>query len=191
MRKVNVNLIKKAIKELCLKANVELRPDVLKALKLALNKEKNRPKRVVQAIIGNAKVAKNSRLAICQDTGLVEVFLQIGQDVRLLGGNLSNAINDGVRGAYKIGFFRKSVVSDPLVRKNTNTNTPAVMYTEIVPGKKIKITVAPKGFGSENKSAVKMLLPTANDSEIEDFVLDVVKSAGPEACPPWHRWHNG
>jgi len=185
MRKINVTKIKKAVSQLCIKANVELRPDVLTALKKALKKETGRPARLIRSIIENAKIAKKDKLAICQDTGVVEVFLELGQEVQLTGGSLTQAIDAGVADGYKKGFFRKSVVGDPFIRKNTNTNTPSVIYTNITPGKKVKITAVPKGFGSENKSAIKMFLPTAGEKEIEDYIIDIVKSAGPEACPPF------
>lgn len=186
MREIDVSKIKDAVTELCLKANFELRKDVLKALRRALKEEADkRPKNILKSIIENARIAKSKRLAICQDTGMVSVNLEIGQDVALVGGDLKGSINDGVKEAYNKGYLRKSVVDDPLIRKNTNTNTPCIIFTEIVEGDRLKITVSPKGFGSENKSSIKMFRPTNSISDIKEFVLEVVKRAGPDACPPF------
>lgn len=184
MRKIKVQKIRDTVEELCLKANFELRPDVLAALRKAARLEKGRAKRIIESIIENAKLAKSKRIAICQDSGMVFVHMEIGQDVSFTGGSLRKAVNDGVRKAYKEGFLRKSVVDDPLIRKNTRTNTPCVIAMDIVDGSKVRITVSPKGFGSENKSAIRMFKPTASLIEIKDFILDVVKKAGPDACPP-------
>jgi len=185
MRKINVSIIKEAVAELCLKANFELRKDVLRALKTGLAKEKNiRAKNIIKSIIENAELAKKERIAICQDTGMVIVHIEIGQNVLLVGGDLNEAINEGVAEAYKKGYLRKSVVSDAIVRENTNTNTPAMIYTDIVEGDKIKLAVSPKGFGSENKSMIKMFKPTDPFENIKEFILDVVRKAGPDACPP-------
>ena len=186
MRKVNIAKIRDAVRDLCLEANFALRRDILAALKAALAKETDRRARnILKAIVENAWIAKAERLAICQDTGMVSVFLDIGQGVALVGGGLEKAVNDGVKEAYKIGYLRKSVVTDPILRKNTGTNTPCVVHTTIVPGAKVKIAVVPKGFGSENKSRIKMFRPTASIGEIKDFVLEVVREAGPDACPPF------
>ncbi len=185
MRELNVSRIKEVVTELCLKANFELRKDVLKAIRGALKKEKGAfARNILKSIVENASLAKKKRLAICQDTGMVLVHLEIGQDVALVGGDLKKAINDGVREGYDKGSLRKSVVDDPILRKNTNTNTPAVIYTDIVEGDRVKIEVTPKGFGSENKSRIMMFKPTASLDEIKTFVLDVVKAAGADACPP-------
>jgi len=184
MRKVDVQKIKDTIKRLCLKANFELRHDVLDALKKAARIEKGRAKRIIESIIENAELAKKKKIAICQDTGMVFVYMEIGQDVAFTGGSLRKAVNNGVREAYREGYLRKSVVDDPIIRKNTGTNTPCVIVTDIVDGNKVKITVSPKGFGSENKSMIKMFKPTASPKEVEGFILDVVRSAGPDACPP-------
>lgn len=185
MREVRVDKIKEAVTELCLKANFELRKDVLKALRLASKKETGKgAKNILKAIIENAKIAKKKRIAICQDTGFVSVFLEIGNAV-ILSGDILAAVNKGVEEAYKKGYLRKSVVYDPLTRKNTTTNTPCVIHIDIVEGDRIKIIVSPKGFGSENKSAIKMFRPTDSEEDIMDFVLDVVKKAGPDACPPF------
>lgn len=184
-REINVSKIKEAVYDLCLKANFELRKDVLKALRAGLSKEKNpRAKNIIRSIIDNAKLAKKKRIAICQDTGIVVVHLDIGQNVALTGGDLTKAVNEGVEEAYRKGYLRKSVVSDALFRENTKTNTPAVIHTDIVEGDKIKLSVSPKGFGSENKSMIKMFRPTDHIDRIKEFVIDVVKKAGPDACPP-------
>ncbi|MFA5143482.1 MAG: fumarate hydratase [Candidatus Omnitrophota bacterium] len=185
MREVGVSKIRDAVCELCLKANFELRKDVLKALRASLSKEtRPRPKNIIRSIIENAKLAGKKRIAICQDTGMVVVHLEIGQDVALAGGSLKEAVNGGVEEAYRKGYLRKSVVDSPLARKNTNTNTPAIIYTEIVNGDKVKVALSTKGFGSENKSMIKMFKPTESLESIKAFVLDVVKKAGPGACPP-------
>ncbi|MDD3905837.1 MAG: fumarate hydratase [Candidatus Omnitrophica bacterium] len=185
MREINVSKIKDAVAELCLKANFELRRDVLKSLKTAVAKEKNpRAKNILKAIIDNARLARTKRIAICQDTGMVIVHLEIGQNVALRGGALKGAVNAGVAEAYRKGYLRKSIVSGALFRENTKTNTPAVIYVDIVDGNNVKISVSPKGFGSENKSAIKMFKPTDSADEIKEFVIDVVKKAGPDACPP-------
>lgn len=186
MREIDVAKIKNAVSELCLKANFELRKDVLKAMRSALKKEKNsRARNILKSMIENARFAKTKKLAICQDTGMVVVHLAIGQNVALVGGDLKKAVNDGVREAYYKGYLRKSVVDDPLLRKNTKTNTPCVIVTDIVEGDRAAIEVSPKGFGSENKSAIKMFKPTDSVEEIKRFVLDVVNEAGPDACPPF------
>ncbi|MDD5427653.1 MAG: fumarate hydratase [Candidatus Omnitrophica bacterium] len=186
MREINVSEITEAVYELCLKANFDLRKDILKALRSGLSKEKNvRAKNIIKSIIDNAKLARKKRIAICQDTGVAVVHLDIGQDVLLVGGELDKAINEGVGEAYRKGYLRKSVVSDAIERKNTGTNTPAVIYTNIVDGDKVKISVSPKGFGSENKSAIKMFRPTDPVEMIKEFVIGTVKKAGPDACPPF------
>jgi len=185
MREIDVAKIKDAVRELCLKANFELRKDVLMAIKSALKKEANKRSRgILKSIIENARLAKKKRLAICQDTGMVLVNLDIGQDVILVGGDLKKAVNEGVRQAYYKGCLRKSVVDDPFLRKNTNTNTPCITSIDIVEGDKVKIDVSPKGFGSENKSEIRMFRPTASIGEIKNFISEVVKKAGPDACPP-------
>ncbi len=186
MRKINVLKIKDTVRELCLKANFELRGDVLKALKAAYSKETAaRPRKIIKSIIDNAALAGRKRIAICQDTGIAVVYLEIGQDVALVGGKLDEAVNAGVEEAYRKGYLRKSVVKGVFdSRENTKTNTPAVIYTEIVEGGKVKIIVSPKGFGSENKSAIKMFLPADSVEKIKEFVTDTARRAGPDACPP-------
>ena len=185
MRQIDVSKIKDAVRELCLKANFELRKDVLRAVKAALKKETNeRARNILKIIIENAKIAKSKGLAICQDTGMVVVHMEIGQAVSLVGGSLIEAINEGVEEAYRKGCLRKSVVGDPIIRGNTNTNAPASIFTDIVNGDRIKIEVSPKGFGSENKSSIKMFRPTDTTEEIKKFIVQTVKDAGPDACPP-------
>ena len=185
MRKINVNKIKNVVTELCKEANFKLRPDITKALKIALKKETNKKaKSILQILLKNAKIAYEEKRALCQDTGIVCVYIKLGDKVELVG-DYKKAINKGVEEAYRKHFLRKSVVNSPLKRENTRTNTPAIIYTDIVKGSKIEIVVMPKGFGSENKSKVKMMNPTVSEEEIVSFVVDVVKEAGPDACPPY------
>ena len=184
MRKIKDKKITELVKRLAIKANLNLRADVLDALKRALrNEESSSAKNIIKILIENSNIAKKEAIPICQDTGLAEVFCQIGQAVSIEG-DITAAINEGIRLGYKDGYLRKSVVSDPLIRKNTNTNTPCVIHYDIAKGDKIKITVVPKGFGSENASSLKMLKPTDTEEEVVDFVLDTVKHAGCDACPP-------
>lgn len=184
MKKIKANRIQKIVAELCIEANIILRKDVLDAIKLASRMEKNiRAKRILKALIENASIAKNEKIALCQDTGMAVVFLEIGQNLRITG-DLNNAVNSGVRDGYKRGFLRKSIV-EPLSRINTNDNTPAIIHTRIVPGDKLKVCVFPKGFGCEAKFSIKMFEPTAATDEIIDFVVKTVKDAGPDACPPY------
>ena len=186
MRKINVNKIRDTVAELCIKANISLREDIRRAIKRALKKETHkRTKRILNILLENARIAEKEKRAICQDTGIVSVYVEIGQDVRLTGGGLKEGINNGVKEGYKRGFLRKSVVKGPLSRINTATNTPAVIYTEIIKGNRVKLTVMPKGAGSENRSALKMLKPTEGMREIAQFVTETVKEAGPDACPPY------
>jgi len=186
MREINVSKIKNVISGLCIEANVNLRPDIYRALKHASKKEtKKSAKRVLEVLVQNAEIAKKETRPLCQDTGIVSVYIRIGQNVRLVGGGLKQAVNKGVAEGYRKGSLRKSVVKSPILRINTSTNTPAIIYTEIAEGNRLEITVLPKGFGSENKSAVKMLNPTEGEREITGFVLEVVKAAGPDACPPY------
>ncbi|OIO37626.1 MAG: fumarate hydratase, partial [Candidatus Omnitrophica bacterium CG1_02_49_10] len=187
MREIDVSKIKEAVAELCIRANFKLRRDVLSAIKAALKKETDRRARdILKSIIENARLAKGKHLAICQDTGIAVVFLEIGEDVAIVGGDLSEAVDDGVREGYGRGYLRKSIVEDPLFsRKNTSDNAPASIHLDMVKGDKIKIAVLPKGSGSENKSAIKMFNPTAGLEEVKEFILDTVSSAGPGACPPF------
>lgn len=186
MRRINVNKIKDAVSELCIEANINLRDDIRRAIKNALKKEtRKRAKRILEILLQNARIAKRECRALCQDTGMVSVYIEIGQEAKLVGGSLRDAIDKGVREGYEKGFLRKSVVKSPLLRVNTTTNTPSLVYTDIVKGNKLKVTVMPKGFGSENKSKVKMLNPTQSEKDIISFVLQVVRDAGPDACPPY------
>ena len=186
MRTVNSDLIVKAVKGLCIKANLELRPDVLSALRRARKKETSaKAKRMLDIIIYNAAIAKRKRLPICQDTGMVVVYLEIGQDVRIKG-DVNKAVADGVRGAYKDGYFRKSIVRDPLMRTNTNTNLPPVIHVKLVSGNKIRIALVVKGFGCENASRTRMFRPTDPGSSIVNFVASIIKELGSKACPPMY-----
>ncbi len=185
MREVNVSEITSAIAELCMDANFNLGEDVLNAFKSALENEPSPTgKNVLQELITNAEIARDEKVPMCQDTGFAVVFVELGQDVRLVGGNLYDAINEGVRKGYGEGYLRKSIVSDPIKRVNTKDNTPAIIHLDIVPGDKVKLTVAPKGGGSENMSAVKMLNPSDGARGVVDFVVDTVSKAGSNPCPP-------
>jgi len=185
IRRIGADKIRDAVSALCIEANISLRRDVLDALKKALKAEKKRSaKDILKDIVENARIASRSKLPICQDTGMAVVYCEIGQNLMIAGGDLTRSINEGVRDGYRKGYLRKSVVSDPILRENTGSNTPAVIHTRLVPGNKIKIVVAPKGFGSENKSQIKMLKPTASIDEIKRFVMDVVRKSGAGACPP-------
>lgn len=184
MKAISADKIRKAVANLAVEANLVLRADVLAALKKAYLAEKSaRAKNLLQAIIKNAQAAKKEKLAICQDTGMPLVFLELGSNVRIKGG-LYSAVNHGIVDGYKRASLRSSIVQDPLARGNS-TYGPAVIHTEIVPGSKFKITVLPKGFGSENKSQLKMFKPTAAPVEIKKFIVEAVKAAGPDACPPY------
>ncbi len=185
MKEINVSEITKAIKKLCIDANYYLSDDIINGLKKAKEKETfDIAKGVLDKILINADIAANEKVPMCQDTGMTCVFIEIGQDVHIVGGDISSAINSGVAAGYEEGFLRKSVVKDPINRVNTKDNTPAVIYFDIVPGDKLKITVAPKGFGSENMSQIKMLKPSDGLSGVKEFILKVVKEAGPNPCPP-------
>lgn len=184
MRIISANQIKDAVSDLCIRANIDLRKDVLQALKRAYLKEKNRrAKRILNAIIKNASIAKREKLAICQDSGLPVVFGELGQDVRIKG-DLKSAIRKGVESGYKKGHLRNSIVDNPLLRGRSSYRG-AVIHLDLVKGNNLKLTVLPKGFGCENKSQVKMFNPTAKIEEIKNFIIDVVKTAGADACPPF------
>lgn len=186
MRIVNAKVITETVKSLCIKANLELREDVLSALRRAKKKETSaRAKRILDIIIYNALIARKKRLPICQDTGMVVVYLEIGQAVKIRG-DINRAIQEGVRQAYRDGYFRKSVVRDPFMRKNTDTNLPPVIYTRIVPGNRIGVVVAAKGFGCENASRTKMFRPMDSESLIQDFVVGIIEELGSKACPPMY-----
>lgn len=185
MREIHIKDIENAVRELCINANYFIGDDIKEALANAKSKETYViAEDVLDKIIINAGIAENDKMPMCQDTGMACVFLEIGQDVHFVGGLLEDAINEGVRRGYEDGFLRKSVVKDPIDRVNTKDNTPAVIYYEIVKGDKVKITVAPKGFGSENMSKIGMLKPADGLEGVKKFVLDTVKDAGPNPCPP-------
>lgn len=185
MKEVNVIDITKKVREMCIESNYYLCQDIRDRLKEAQDKETFPiAKGILDKIIINADIAKNENMPMCQDTGMACIFVEIGQEVHIKGGSLEDAINEGVRQGYKDGYLRKSVVKDPLNRVNTGDNTPAVIYYNIVAGDKLKITVAPKGFGSENMSKIKMLKPADGLEGVIDFILEVVKIAGPNPCPP-------
>ncbi len=185
MRRINLSKITQNIKEMCIEANYGLTSDMDNALKKSIDTEKSPlGKQILNQLQDNLKIAKEDMIPICQDTGMAVIFLEIGQDVYFEGGSLEDAINEGVRQGYIEGYLRKSVVKDPLIRKNTKDNTPAVIHYEIKPGDKVKITVAPKGFGSENMSRIFMLKPADGIEGVKNAILTAVKDAGPNACPP-------
>ena len=185
MREINVSTLTDVIEKLCIEANNHLPSDVKCAIKDCRACEDGEiAKGVLDNIIENFEIADNENVPICQDTGMACVFLEIGQDVHLTGGDLREAVDEGVRRGYDKGYLRKSVVKDPLRRGNTGDNTPAMLYTEIVPGEQIKVTVGPKGFGSENMSQIRMFKPSAGLQGIKDFILEAVETAGPNPCPP-------
>ncbi len=185
LREISVSEITERISEMCVRANHFLSPDMKKALKCAYEKETNESgKDILSQLEDNLRIAGEEMIPICQDTGMAVVFLEIGQDVHLIGGNLEDAVNEGVRKGYVTGYLRKSVVNDPIIRENTKDNTPAVIHETIVPGDRVKITLAPKGFGSENMSRVFMLKPAQGVEGIKEAVLTAVRDAGPNACPP-------
>lgn len=185
MREIQASQITEVIERLCIEANTVLPQDMKQAIRTCRACEDGEIARgVLDNIIENYEIAENEQVPICQDTGMVCVFLEIGQDVHIAGGDLTEAVNEGVRRGYDKGYLRKSVVKDPVRRGNTGDNTPAMLYTEIVPGDQIKITVGPKGFGSENMSAIRMFKPSAGIQGIKDFILETVENAGPNPCPP-------
>lgn len=185
MRTLNVEEISKNIKEMCIEANHFLSKDMDIAMKNAVSTEKSPlGKKILSQLQDNLKIAGKDMIPICQDTGMAVVFLEIGQDVHFEGGNLEDAVNEGIRRGYVDGYLRKSVVKDPILRENTKDNTPGIIHYKIVPGDQVKIKVAPKGFGSENMSQVYMLKPADGIDGVKDAVLDAVKLAGPNACPP-------
>ena len=177
--------ITKAVAKMCKEANYFLGNDIVEAYKKALEREERQvAKEILEQLIENAEIARKEEMPICQDTGMAVVFVELGQEVEIEGGNLEEAINVGVSKGYKEGYLRKSVVDGPLDRENTGDNTPAVIHTEVVPGDELKITVAPKGFGSENMSRIKMLKPADGKEGVKEFVLNTVEEAGPNPCPP-------
>ena len=185
MREANVSIITDNIKEMCIEANHFLTDDMKNVFENAVkNEESALGKQVLGQLEENLKIAGEDMIPICQDTGMAVVFINVGQDVHLTGGDITDAINEGVRRGYVEGYLRKSVVKDPIYRENTKDNTPAVIHFNIVPGDKVDITVAPKGFGSENMSRVFMLKPADGIEGVKEAILTAVKDAGPNACPP-------
>lgn len=185
MREIQASVITDTIERLCIEANQVLPDDIKKSIQACRASEDGQIAcGILDNIIENYQIAENEQVPICQDTGMACVFLEIGQDVHIAGGDLTEAVNEGVRRGYTNGYLRKSVVKDPVRRGNTGDNTPAMLYTEIVPGENIKITVGPKGFGSENMSAIRMFKPSAGIEGIKDFIIETVETAGPNPCPP-------
>ena len=185
MREIQCSKITEVIRKLCIEANEHLPEYVKCAIKTARKEEDGEiAKGILDNIIENYEIADRENVPICQDTGMAVVFMEIGQDVHITGGDLTECVNEGVRQGYTDGYLRKSVVKDPIRRGNTGDNTPAILYTEIVPGEQIKITVGPKGFGSENMSRIMMFKPSAGLEGIKDFIIETVKFAGPNPCPP-------
>lgn len=185
MRNISAEIITNNIKEMCIEANHFLSPDMKRVFEKAADEETSAlGKQILGQLRENLEIAGTDMIPICQDTGMAVVFMKVGQDVHIEGGSLSDAINEGVRQGYVEGYLRKSVVKDPIERENTRDNTPAVIHYDIVPGDKLDITIAPKGFGSENMSRVFMLKPADGIEGVKDAVLTAVKDAGPNACPP-------
>ena len=185
IREVNVKEITEAVASMCIEVNHNLSEDMRCALDDAFNKENSElGKQILDQLKQNLTIAKEEMIPICQDTGMAVVFMEIGQEVHFVGGNIEDAINEGVRKGYVEGYLRKSVVDDPIIRNNTKDNTPAVIHYSIVPGDKVKITISPKGFGSENMSKVYMLKPADGIEGVKNAILSAVKDAGPNACPP-------
>lgn len=185
MREIQVSVITEAIKEMCIEANHFLTQDMKEALECAVSSEEAPlGKQILGQLQENLRIAGEDMIPICQDTGMAVVFLEVGQEVHFTGGSIEDAVNEGVRRGYVDGFLRKSVVKDPLIRENTKDNTPAIIHYRIIPGDKVKITVAPKGFGSENMSRIFMLKPADGIEGVKNAILTAVKDAGPNACPP-------
>ena len=185
MREIDVKEISDNISEMCIEINHRLSADMRKVLSDAKDSEKSElGRQILSQLQDNLKIAEEEMIPICQDTGMAVIFLEIGQDVHLVGGDLTEAVNEGVRRGYTEGYLRKSVVSDPIIRKNTGDNTPAIIHEKIVPGEKVRILAAPKGFGSENMSRVFMLKPAQGIEGVKESVIEAVKDAGPNACPP-------
>ena len=186
MRDINVEKITEAVKDMCINANLYLAEDMESKLKEAAETEDGKlGKKILDQLVENLEIAKADQIPICQDTGMAVFFVNVGQEVHIEGGSLTDAINEGVRQGYTEGYLRKSVVGDPLLRVNTNDNTPAIIHYDIVPGDRLEITIAPKGFGSENMSKVFMLKPADGVEGVKAAVLSAVKDAGPNACPPF------
>ena len=185
MRSIQVEKVRDAVRDMCIEANYSLSPDMRCVFEKACQEEKSPlGRQILNQLSENLEIAKKDEIPICQDTGMAVVFLEVGQEVHFEGGNLEEAVQEGIRLGYTEGYLRKSVVGDPVLRVNTGDNTPAVIHYAIVPGDKVKITVAPKGFGSENMSRVFMLKPADGMEGVKNAVLTAVKEAGPNACPP-------
>jgi len=185
MRDIHVSAITDAVKKLCMEANVSLEPDVLRAFDRALGTERSAAGRqVLQILKDNAELARTKRIPYCQDTGMVVCFVELGQDVHVTGGGLEEAINEGVRQGYREGYLRASIVRSPFDRVNTGDNTPAVIHVEVGPGATLKIMIMAKGGGCENRSKYTMLTPAAGPPAVKDFIVECVRTAGPDACPP-------
>lgn len=185
IREIHAQQITEVVEKLCIEANQQLPEDIQKSIRKFRSEEDwEIAQKVLGQIIDNFEIAGQEQVPICQDTGMACVFLEIGQDVHITGGELAEAVDEGVRRGYEKGYLRKSVVKDPIRRENTGDNTPAMLYTEIVPGGQLKITVVPKGFGSENMSAIRMFKPSHGIEGIKDFILETVETAGPNPCPP-------
>lgn len=185
MRTIDSSVITDVVEKLCIEANYYLNDDIRNALEQAKQAEESfQGKEILDILVKNADLAKQNHMPVCQDTGAAVIFCEIGQDVHVTGENITEAINEGVRRGYKKGYLRTSIVKDPIFRENTGDNTPAIIHYDIVKGDKIKIVVAPKGFGSENMSAVKMLKPSDGIEGVKDFIVSTVEKAGPNPCPP-------
>lgn len=185
MRTINTEEITQKIKEMCMEVNIRLSEDVKEALLSSKEKEESKiGRQILCQLEENMDIAYENKIPICQDTGMTVVFLKIGQDVHIQGGFIEDAVNEGIRQGYTEGYLRKSVVGDPLIRENTKDNTPGVIHYEIIPGDKLEITVAPKGFGSENMSRVIMLKPADGIEGVKNAIIETVEAAGPNACPP-------
>ena len=185
MRTIHVNTIIENVRDMCIEANHFLAPDMSRAMRQAMEQEEAPlGKQILQQLQENLLIAGEDMIPICQDTGMAVIFMEIGQDVHFEGGFLEDAINEGVRRGYIEGYLRKSVVGDPIIRENTKDNTPAIIHYEMIPGEEVRITIAPKGFGSENMSRVFMLKPADGIEGVKEAVLTAVRDAGPNACPP-------
>ncbi len=185
IREINVKELTENISEMCIQANHYLSPDMDACMKEAVQTEKSElGRKILNQLQENLEIADKEMIPICQDTGMAVIFMEIGQDVHFVGGDFEEAVNEGVRRGYVDGYLRKSVVKDPLIRENTKDNTPAILHTKIVPGDKVRITLAPKGFGSENMSRIFMLKPADGIEGVKNAILTAVKDAGPNACPP-------
>ena len=185
MRSLHTDEIIKNVREMCIEANLQLTPDMRQAIHKGLENETGQlAKQILNQLEKNMEIAENEKIPICQDTGMAVFFVNVGQELHIEGMNLTDAINEGVRQGYKDGYLRKSVVGDPLLRENTKDNTPAIIHYDIVPGDKLEILIAPKGFGSENMSKLYMLKPADGEEGVKNAIIQAVSEAGPNACPP-------